>query len=182
MKIFSFRKKLIIYATGSFLMSLIISLIFYSFVFGQSYTCVRLQINKITLKIIKKYTWAGSSLCSLSNQEVEEGILKDTEDMISITDPVQISQALASVTTTISASPTGAYTTYRGQKVNITFDPTLILTEKQKAKKELKAYVLSMFPELTDAKDLTVLMVKNSTLASSIKGILYKAIMDGGLE
>ena len=55
-------------------------------------------------------------------------------------------------------------------------------TEEQKAKKELKAYVLSVFPELIDTKDLTVLMIKNSTLASSIKVILFKAVMDRSLQ
>ena len=55
-------------------------------------------------------------------------------------------------------------------------------TEEQKAKQELKTYVLSVFPELTGTKDLTVLIVKNSTLPPSIKGMLYKAIMDKSLE
>lgn len=56
-----------------------------------------------------------------------------------------------------------------------------IITEAQKAKAELKAYVLSVFPDLINVKDLTTDKVKNSTLAPSIKAVLYNAIINRDL-
>ena len=156
--------------------------VFIGIAHADNETCVRLVIDKQTLVLVERYTWKGTSPCGLTQKESEEGFLKENQDMVSITDPVKIKEVLSSITTTVKADLNGTYTTYRKQKVNITFDPTPILTEEQKAKQELKAYILSVFPKLTDVKDLTVLMVKNSTLAPSIKGILYKAIMDVNLK
>ena len=55
-----------------------------------------------------------------------------------------------------------------------------IITENQKAKQELKAYILTAFPELTDASELTVEEVKkHTTIGGDAKAILYQAIMNG---